>query len=139
MLVADDQHDMGANDDAFELLRLLAAKRLARRRVAVVDATNVDLASRLPFVALARAAGVPAVAIVLDLPSDLLEAWHRQRGDRPFGQSVIQRQRASVRRGLESIEAEGFDRVWVFHSVVELDSVVLTRVGDPPTGPSTES
>jgi protein phosphatase len=135
-LVADDEHDMGANDDAFELLRFLAAKRLARRRVAVVDATNVDMASRLPFVALARAARVPAVAIVLDLPGSLLEAWHRRRGDRPFGPSVIRRQRASVRRGLGSIEAEGFDRVWVLHSVAELDSVVLTRIAHPPTAPS---
>src|SRR5207244_3605562 len=53
-LVSDDENDQAATNDAFEVLHYIAAKRLARGRLAVVDATNVQPESRKPLVALAR-------------------------------------------------------------------------------------
>jgi hypothetical protein len=41
-LVSDDEANQSASKDAFELLHLAAAKRLARRRFTVIDATNVQ-------------------------------------------------------------------------------------------------
>ena len=40
-LVSDDATDQSATRDAFELLEFIARKRLAARRLIVVDATNV--------------------------------------------------------------------------------------------------
>ena len=37
-LVADDENDMAATDDAFALVHFLAGKRLARGRLTVIDA-----------------------------------------------------------------------------------------------------
>ena len=41
-LVCDDENDQTATRDAFEVLRFIAAKRLAAGRLTVVDATNVQ-------------------------------------------------------------------------------------------------
>src|SRR5881392_3335896 len=62
-LVSDNEVDQSATQDAFELLHYLAGKRLARGRLTVVDATNVQPDSRKPLVALARAHHCLAVAI----------------------------------------------------------------------------
>src|SRR6187455_3088993 len=53
-LVSDDESDQTATNDAFEVLHYLAAKRLARGRLTVVDATNVQPEARKPLVELAR-------------------------------------------------------------------------------------
>src|SRR6266550_500865 len=53
-LVSDDENDQAATNDAFELLHYVAAKRLARGRLTVIDATNVQQESRKPLVELAR-------------------------------------------------------------------------------------
>ena len=45
-LVADDENDQKATDAAFEVLYLIAAKRLDAGRLTVVDATNVQPESR---------------------------------------------------------------------------------------------
>ena len=53
-MVCDDQNDQAVTQDAFEVLHDVAAKRLARGRLTVVDATNVQPEARKPLVALAR-------------------------------------------------------------------------------------
>jgi len=40
-LVADDENDQAATNDAFDVLHYIARKRLAAGRLTVVDATNV--------------------------------------------------------------------------------------------------
>src|SRR5215475_10163963 len=41
-LVSDDENSQAATTDAFEVLHFISAKRLARGRLTVVDATNVQ-------------------------------------------------------------------------------------------------
>jgi protein phosphatase len=53
-LVSDDENEQAATRDAFEVLHFIAAKRLARGRLTVIDATNVQAESRRPLVELAR-------------------------------------------------------------------------------------
>src|SRR5829696_10181396 len=53
-LVSNDENDQSATKDAFEALHFLAAKRLARGLLTVVDATNVQQEARKPLVELAR-------------------------------------------------------------------------------------
>jgi predicted kinase len=53
-LVSDDENDQNATNDAFDVLRYIAGKRLAAGRLTVVDATNVNPESRASFVALAQ-------------------------------------------------------------------------------------
>jgi predicted kinase len=67
-LVSDDENDQSSTDDAFAALHFVAARRLARGKLTVVDATNVQPEARKPLVALAREYHVLPVAIVIDLP-----------------------------------------------------------------------
>lgn len=66
--VSDDENDQSATKAAFEVLHFIAGKRLASRRLTVVDATSVKPEDRRPLVELARSHDVLPVAIVLDMP-----------------------------------------------------------------------
>ena len=54
-MVSDDEADQSASADAFQLLRLITAKRLRRGRLTVIDATNVQPTARKSLLALASA------------------------------------------------------------------------------------
>ncbi|MEG5040586.1 MULTISPECIES: AAA family ATPase, partial [unclassified Microcoleus] len=53
-LVSDDENNQAATADAFEVLHLIAAKRLAAGKLTVIDATNVQPESRKSLLELAR-------------------------------------------------------------------------------------
>ena len=134
-LVADDQRDMAATADAFEVLHLVAAKRLAAGRLTVVDATNVEPAWRRPLIVLARAYDRVAVAIVFDLPADLCVERNAARGDRRVPPRVVRRQHWLLRRSLGGLELEGLQRVLLLRTPDEVAAAVVERER-PPAGPA---
>jgi len=127
-LVSDDENSQGATTDAFEVLHFIAAKRLARGRLTVVDATNVQPEARAPLVALARKYHCLPVAIALNLPEDLCHERNRDRQDRTFGPHVIRQQRSQLRRSLRGLKREGFRHVFVLESVEEVEAALIERV-----------
>src|SRR5919199_4020539 len=120
-LVSNDQNDQTATTAAFEVLHFIAAKRLERGLLTVVDATNVQPEARKPLVELARTYHVLPVAIVLDLPERLCQDRNRARPDRNFGPHVIRQQRSQLRRSLRNLQREGFRHVHVLRSVEEIE------------------
>src|SRR6201997_3838672 len=67
-LVSDDDNDQSATGDAFDILHAIIRKRLARGRLTVVDATNVQPEARKSLIALAKEYHLFAEAIVFDIP-----------------------------------------------------------------------
>jgi protein phosphatase len=126
-LVADDENDQAATGDAFDVLHYVVGKRLARGRLAVVDATNVQAASRKPLVELARAHDVLPVAIVLRLPEAVCHARNRGRADRQFGPHVVRQQTSQLRQGLRGLSREGFRYVYVLETEAEVEAVTIER------------
>ena len=126
-MVADDENDQAATADAFEVLHLAAAKRLAAGRLTVVDATNVQPEARRSLVALARDHDVLPVAIVLDLPERVCARRNADRPDRRFGPQVLRRQRDQLRRGLRGLGREGFRTVHVLREEAEVDAARIAR------------
>jgi polynucleotide kinase-phosphatase len=126
-LVSDDENDQAATADAFEVLHFIAGKRLARGRLTVVDATNVQPEARKPLVELAREHYVLPVAIVLDLPGAVLEERNRSRTDRQLGSHVLRNQRSQLRRSLRGLQKEGFRQVWVLCSTEEVEEASVER------------
>ncbi|HEV2150442.1 MAG TPA: polynucleotide kinase-phosphatase [Longimicrobiaceae bacterium] len=126
-LVSDNENDQGATGDAFDVLRYVAAKRLARGNLTVVDATNVQPEARKPLVALAREYHVIPVAIVFDLPEKLCRERNQARPDRDFGPHVIRRQADQLRRSLRGLRREGFRHVHVLSSPEDVAAVTLQR------------
>lgn len=126
-LVSDDENSLEATADAFESLYFVAAKRLERGRLTVIDATHLRPEDRRRVVELARAHDVLPVAIALDLPPAELLARHAARSDRPFGEGVVRRQANELRRNLSSLNREGFRHVWTLKTPEDVAGVQIRR------------
>jgi protein phosphatase len=124
-LVSDDENAQDATNDAFDVLHFIAGKRLARGKLTVIDATNVQPEGRKPLVALARQYHVLPVAVVLNMPEKLCAERNRAREDRDFGSHVIKRQSEALRRSLKSLKREGFRHIHVLSSPEEAASAVI--------------
>ena len=129
-LISDDENDQTVSAEAFEVLRYIAAKRLEKGRLTVIDATNVRAEDRQGFVALAREYHCLPVALVFDLPEKLCQERNAVRPDRDFGAHVIRSQRSALRRGMrgrQGLKREGFRYVYTFASPEEVDAALIER------------
>jgi protein phosphatase len=126
-LVANDENDQSATTPAFEVLHYIAAKRLERGLLTVIDATNVQAEARKPLVELARRFHVLPVAIVLDVPERVCHERNRSRPDRDFGPHVIRQQRSQLQRSLRHLQREGFRHVHLLQSADEIAAVTIER------------
>jgi protein phosphatase len=127
-MVVDDENDQAVTKDAFEVLRFIAAKRLALGRLTVVDATNVQPEARKPLVELARQYHGLPVAIVLNLPERTCHERNRDRLDRAFGPHVVRNQASQLRRSLRGLRKEGFRHVYVLDTPEEIEGATVERV-----------
>ncbi|MFP2900654.1 polynucleotide kinase-phosphatase [Corallococcus sp. 4LFB] len=124
--VSDDENNQEATKDAFETLRYVAAKRLARGLLTVVDATNVQPESRKAFVELAREYHVLPVALVLDVPERTCIERNQQRPDRAASSRFVRNQVSQLHRSMRGLEREGFRHLHVLKPDA-IDTVVLER------------
>ncbi len=126
-LVSDDENNQACSQEAFEVLRFIAAKRLAAGRLTVIDATNVQPESRKELVALAREYHVLPVAIVLNLPKEICHARNADRPDRQFGKHVVWNQSTQLHRSLRNFRREGISQTTILSTVAEIDTAVIER------------
>jgi protein phosphatase len=126
-LVSDDENNQASTPDAFAVLNFIASRRLARGKLVVVDATNVQVEARKPLVALAREHHVIPVAIVFDVPERLCEDRNRGRSDRNFGPHVIKQQSSQLRRSLRGLEREGFRHIHILRSESDVAAAEIER------------
>lgn len=126
-LVSDDENDQSATAAAFEVLHTIAGKRLQGGRLTVIDATSVRPDDRRPIVQLAKQHHVFAYAIVLDVPAEVCRARNAARPDRDFGDHVIRNQRSALHRSINSLQREGFRKVFVLRGQDEIDAAEVVR------------
>jgi protein phosphatase len=113
-LVAGDAADQRATRPAFAALHRELRRRLAEGRLTVVDATSVTTSARAALLRAAAEARVPAVAIVLALPSHLVLARNAGRdGALVVPEDAVRRHLAELARSLAGpgLEREGFSKV----------------------------
>ena len=125
--VADDPRARDADADAFALVHRIVAARLRRGLTVAVDATNVHRRSRRTLLALARAHGRPATAVVLDLPLELCVERDLFRGDAAVGADVVRTQRRLLERTLAGLDTEGFAQVVTLRTSAEVDAFRIVR------------
>ena len=131
-MVSDDENDQTVTNQAFEVLRFIAGKRLALGRLTVIDATNVQPEARKPLVELARQYHCLPVAIVLDLPEKVCQERNQRSADRDFGPHVVRNQKSQLRRSLRGLRKEGFRHVFA------IDNARGSRGGDRRAGAALE-
>ncbi len=132
--VSGDAADQRASAVAFRILHRTIERRLADGKLTVVDATNTRSEHRRPLLSRARLAGVPTVAIVLDLPPEHVHAQNAGRTTRVVDRDVVDRHLAAVRRTLATgqLTGEGVDHVVILRST---DDVAGLRVDRRPWRP----
>jgi protein phosphatase len=126
-LVAGDESDQSATNDAFELLRIALRMRLARGRLTVVDATNVQRWARRLLLDAGRRHGRPAIAVVLDLPLATCIERNDLRLAHRLPASAIRRQHRWLIESIPLLAAEGFARIDLLGSSDEVERVVVGR------------
>lgn len=128
-VVSGNEADQRASAVAFRILHRTLERRLAAGQLTVADATNTKPEHRRPLLARARAAGVPAVAIVLDLPSALVHAQNAGRAKRVVDREVVDRHLTAIQRTLETgqLIAEGFDHVVILRSPEDAAALAVER------------
>ena len=126
-MLTGDESDQRVTRTAFAILHRQLARRMAERRATVVDATNVTSFARRALVRRAAAEGIPAIAIVLDLPPAVVLARNATRPGRSVPEGAVRRQlddlARSIRRG--SLDLDGFAAIHVVRTPDELDTMTI--------------
>lgn len=128
--IAGDPAGQAATGAAFAALHRALARRLREGRLAVVDATSVQPRARRALLRYAAAAGVPAIAIILDLPALMVLARNAARPDRVVPEAAVRRQLADLERTLrdDRLAKEGFAGVVRLRDAASVDAVVVVRI-----------
>ena len=121
-VVGSGEHDLDASVDAFAVLESVVTARLGRGLTTVVDTLGFDAARRAGWLAAARSAGLPAVAVVLTTPDTVCRRRNGAR-DRPVPAPVLAGQLKRAAAAADELRAEGWDEV------VEVDG----SHDEPPT------
>lgn len=132
-VVSGDEGDQRASRTAFSILHREVARRLGAGRLTAVDATNLRAEHRRPLLARARAAGVPAAAIVLDLPAAVVHERNGARS-RVVDRDVVDRHLRRLRDTVDSraLTAEGFAPVVILTTPQAVDALELVRTAVSP-------
>ena len=117
-VVGSGPADLDASVDAFALLDQIVAARLSRSLTTVIDTLGLDPERRAFYLRQARAAGLPAVLVIMNTPAALCRQRNRDR-DRPVPAPVITEQLRRVRSMINTVADEGWDEVLIIDSPVD--------------------
>jgi protein phosphatase len=132
-LISGDPANQAVTRAAFGRLHKELARRLAERRLTVIDATNIERGARRELLRRATVAGIPSVAIVFDLAAELVLARNAARTSRVVDEGVVRRHLALLRDELDGSNAgtglQGFDGVTILRDPMEVASARVIRRG----------
>jgi protein phosphatase len=126
-LITDDPGNQQATAAAFHLVRYIARLRLAAGRLVVIDATNVHSSARKRMLRVGSSNRVPAVAVVLDMPTELCLAQNRLRENRLVPDEAVLSQVAQLQESIPLMQHEGFEKIVLLHSSREVAEFQITR------------
>ena len=124
-----DAADQRVTGTVFRIIVRTLETRLANGRLTVIDATNVRVADRRPFVDAARRQGLPAVAIVLALPANVVHARNGAR-ERIVDADVVDRHLRALAASTDAarLQTEGFIVAAILRTPTEVDATRVVRV-----------
>jgi alkanesulfonate monooxygenase SsuD/methylene tetrahydromethanopterin reductase-like flavin-dependent oxidoreductase (luciferase family)/predicted kinase len=109
--VGSGPSDLDASVEAFALLDQIVAARTKRSLMTVIDTLGLDPQRRSDYRRLARAAGLPAVLVIMNTAAALCRERNRRR-DRPVPAPVLGDQLRKINRLIDSVE-EGWDQILI--------------------------
>ncbi len=135
--IAGDASDQRATRPAFAALHRSLVRRMAAGRLTVVDATNVERHARLGLVRRARSAGIPTIAVVLDLEPEVVLARNAGRDGRVVDPAIVRGHLATLRDTLDqdALRLEGWTTIIVLADPAAADTLSIERVARDPAPP----
>jgi len=118
-VVGSGPADLDASPDAFDLLERIVAARLSRGLTTVVDTLGLDVERRIAWRDAGRAAGLPAVAVLVETPGDECRRRNALR-DRPVPAPVLTEQVRRAAAVRDVLDGEGWDH-----------AEIVSGAGDP--------
>lgn len=127
-LVCGDESIQSATDDAFDCLYHVAQKRLDRRKLTVIDATNLSRRARGKALNFAKENNCFCIAIVCNIPENDCVGNNLLRAERQIPKNIIGRQCGELRQALKSIKKENFRQIHVLNSLEEANTLEIARI-----------
>jgi protein phosphatase len=129
-VVGSGEADQTATRTAFSILHRQVVSRLRRGLLSVVDATNLTTGARGSLLRRAHWSSTPVVAIVFDLPADLVLARNAARTERVVDPAIVAEHLARLRILLDrgGLDGEGFAAVHRLDDPVDVDRLTIERV-----------
>jgi protein phosphatase len=126
--ITGDAANQRVTGTVFRIIERTLDQRVALGRLTVIDATNLKRTDRRPWLAAARRRDVPAVAIVLALSRDVVQARNAARA-RIVAADVVDRHLATlaVTGDPEHLRAEGFASVTILTTAEQVDGTAVRR------------
>ena len=119
--IGKGEADQSVTGAAFAALHRALDARLAARQTTIIDATSLAPGARSALLKRARAHGTAMVAIVLDLPPEIVLARNVGRADRVVPEPAVRRHLAMLRAVTDPVlTAEGFTIVHRLRSDADL-------------------
>ena len=125
-MVSDDPGDQQATERAFEVLHTILRARLAARRLAVVDSTNLRPEHRKTLQEIAREHDCQVTVIATDTPTGECLRRNADREDRRAEERVVRNHCRQMHQARRQIRRERFGRVHIL-TPEEAENVEITR------------
>ena len=124
-MIVDDESEMSASSDAFQVLHSILAARLKNRRLSVVDATNLEAHHRRSLLEIAGNNDCHATAILMETPQGVIR--ERNTGHKNVTEQRLRRQFQQMRRNRRGLRKEGFRQVVRVGTPEEADQLEIAR------------
>ncbi len=125
-MVGAGEDDQQAGTAAFSILEQIVEERMRRRLTTVIDSLGYDRDNRRRWVGHAHDAGIPAVAVVFDIPPDQARARNTER-PRPIPKTVLDKQLSRFRAVQAEIDDDGFDRVVIEQPIALVAPSIISQ------------
>lgn len=127
-MVAGEDPSPDAAQAGWNALLELAARRMDRGLLTVIDADLVSPARREPFLDLARDHHYIPVAVVFAIPESTCQMWNAARPDSSTGPLGLSAQHAEMLAGEARLSREGVRHIFRFAGVKELNAAGVHRL-----------
>lgn len=131
-MVCDDESDQSFNGAAFSLLHHIAGARLWAGRLAVIDATNLEVEARRRLLRIAADHQTPPVVIAFNISLERCLKQNLARS-RVVKEEVISYHYAQFEKAMASLPLEAYERVYVLDEAT-LNDVTIERIKIVETG-----